>query len=79
MRARPRRRMRWRARRRRSRPCAPGSSALDPTLLGLRLGNGDRVEDVIRYDGPDHYAEHAGHLRAWFAADDDEDDDEDGV
>jgi hypothetical protein len=32
-------------------------------LLDLRLGNGDAVEDVIRYDGPDHYAEHAAHLR----------------
>lgn len=53
-----------------------GLVALDPALLGLRLGNGDRVEEVIRYDGADHYAEHAGHLRAWFA-DDDDDDDED--
>ena len=33
-------------------------------LLDLRLGNGDLVEDVVRYDGPDHYAEHAGQLRA---------------
>jgi hypothetical protein len=32
-------------------------------LLDLRLGNGDTVEAVIRYDGPDHYAEHAEHLR----------------
>jgi hypothetical protein len=30
--------------------------------LDLRLGNGDAVEDVVRYDGPDHYAEHAAHL-----------------
>ncbi|MEO5986641.1 MAG: maleylpyruvate isomerase N-terminal domain-containing protein [Candidatus Limnocylindria bacterium] len=44
--------------------------ALDPALLELRLGNGDRVADVIRYDGQDHYAEHAEHLRAWFADDD---------
>ena len=33
-------------------------------LLDLRLGNGDSVEAVIRYDGPDHYAEHASHLEA---------------
>ena len=33
-------------------------------LLELRLGNGDTVEAVIRYDGPDHYAEHAEHIRA---------------
>jgi hypothetical protein len=36
---------------------------LDETLLDRRLGNGDTVEEVLRYDGPDHYAEHAGHLR----------------
>jgi hypothetical protein len=39
-------------------------SGLDDGLLDLQLGNGDSVEDVIRYDGPDHYAEHAAHLRA---------------
>lgn len=33
-------------------------------LLDLHLGNGDTVEAVIRYDGPDHYAEHAEHVRA---------------
>ena len=33
-------------------------------LLDLRLGNGDTVEAVIRYDGPDHYSEHAEHIRA---------------
>ena len=38
-------------------------AALDEELLELRLGNGDSVEAVIRYDGPDHYAEHAEHLR----------------
>jgi hypothetical protein len=37
---------------------------LDEALLDLQLGNGDLVEDVVRYDGPDHYAEHAAHLRA---------------
>ena len=47
-------------------------ATLDPDLLGHRLGNGDTVEEVIRYDGPDHYAEHTAHLRAWFGADDDE-------
>jgi hypothetical protein len=48
-------------------------AGLDQELLSLRLGNGDTVEEVIAYDGPDHYAEHTGHLRAWFAPDDDED------
>jgi hypothetical protein len=48
---------------------------LEPRLLHLRLGNGDTVAEVIAYDGPDHYAEHTEHLRAWFAADDDDVDD----
>lgn len=43
--------------------------AVDPNLLAARLGNGDSVEDVIRYDGPDHYAEHTEHLRSWFGDD----------
>jgi hypothetical protein len=51
--------------------------SLDPALLAHRLGNGDTVEQVIRYDGPDHYAEHAEHLRAWFGATEDEDDEDD--
>ncbi|HEX5578349.1 MAG TPA: maleylpyruvate isomerase N-terminal domain-containing protein [Candidatus Limnocylindria bacterium] len=38
-------------------------AALDEGLLDLELGNGDTVEAVIRYDGPDHYTEHAAHLR----------------
>ncbi len=41
-------------------------ASLDPDLLQHPLGNGDSVEDVVRYDGPDHYAEHTAHLRAWF-------------
>lgn len=45
---------------------------LDPALLTLRLGNGDTVAQVIAYDGPDHYAEHTEHLRAWFAPEDDD-------
>jgi hypothetical protein len=52
-------------------------SALDPELLPMRLGNGDSVEEVIRYDGPDHYAEHTAHLRSWFAPDEDDEQDED--
>lgn len=45
-------------------------ATLDPALLSQRLGNGDTVEEVIRYDGPDHYAEHSEHLRAWFTPED---------
>lgn len=48
-------------------------ASLDPALLPLRLGNGDTVAEVIAYDGPDHYAEHTEHLRAWFSPDEDED------
>lgn len=44
-------------------------ASLDPALLSHRLGNGDTVEAVIHYDGPDHYAEHTAHLRAWFGDD----------
>jgi len=41
---------------------------LEPALLRQRLGNGDSVEEVIVYDGPEHYAEHTEHLRAWFGS-----------
>lgn len=51
-------------------------AALDPALLDHQLGNGDSVEAVIRYDGADHYAEHAEHVRAWFGAGEAEPDDE---
>jgi uncharacterized protein (TIGR03083 family) len=50
---------------------------LDPALLELALGNGDTVESVIRYDGPDHYAEHTAHLRAWFTGEPEPDDEAD--
>ena len=46
-------------------------AALDLALLDLRLGNGDSVREVIVYDGPEHYAEHTGHMRAWFDGSDD--------
>jgi hypothetical protein len=45
-------------------------------LLDLRLGNGDTVEGVIRYDGADHFAEHAGQVRAWFSGAEESEDDE---
>jgi len=49
-------------------------AGLDPEILDLVLGNGDTVEQVVRYDGPDHYAEHSAHLRAWFTGDPEPDD-----
>lgn len=45
---------------------------LEASQLDERLGNGDTVEAVIRYDGPDHYDEHAEHLRGWFGSDDED-------
>lgn len=50
-------------------------AALPPSLFAERLGNGDTVEAVIRYDGPEHYAEHTEHLRSWFGHETDDDDD----
>ena len=50
-------------------------ATLDPAMLGLQLGNGDTVEEVVVYDGPEHYAEHTDHLRAWFGSEGEGDDD----
>ena len=47
-------------------------AGLDEALLVLELGNGDTVEEVIVYDGPEHYDEHTAHLRSWFGTDSDE-------
>jgi hypothetical protein len=47
-------------------------AGLDDESLGTGLGNGDTLEEVIRYDGPDHYAEHTAHLRAWFGDEQDD-------
>ena len=44
----------------------------------LELGNGDTVEEVIVYDGPEHYAEHTAHLRSWFGTDADDGTDAEG-
>ena len=40
------------------------AARLDDGTLGHRLGNGDTVAEVLAYDGPDHYAEHTGHIRS---------------
>jgi Mycothiol maleylpyruvate isomerase N-terminal domain len=47
-------------------------AGIDEALLRLELGNGDTVEEVIVYDGPQHYDEHTGHLRAWFDTDEED-------
>ena len=53
-------------------------AGLDEALLEVRLGNGDTVREVIVYDGPEHYAEHTEHLRAWFGREGDDEDEGDG-
>jgi len=49
---------------------------LDSPLLDVTLGNGDTVEKVVRYDGPDHYSEHTEHIRSWFTGHGESDNDE---
>ena len=48
-------------------------SALDPALLAMPAPWGGTVETIVRENGPEHYAEHAAHLREWFGADDEAD------
>jgi hypothetical protein len=38
--------------------------ALDPSLLGVELPEGDTLEEAVRADGPDHYREHTEQLRS---------------
>lgn len=49
-------------------------AALEPALLEMPAPWGGTVEGIVVENGPGHYAEHAEHVRAWFAADADEDD-----
>jgi hypothetical protein len=41
---------------------------LDPEWLSERDADGDTLEEIIRYDGVDHFREHTNDIRAWFAA-----------
>jgi hypothetical protein len=50
---------------------------LDPSLLDVRAPWGGTVETIVRENGPDHYAEHAAELRAWFSDGDAADTDDD--
>ena len=52
-------------------------SRLVPALLDLRIRFGATLEEVIRENGPDHYREHAEHVRGWWADGTETDDDED--
>jgi len=40
----------------------------DPEWLVERDADGDTLEEIILYDGADHYREHTHDIRAWFAA-----------
>jgi hypothetical protein len=42
---------------------------LDPALLDREAPWGGSVGTIVRENGPDHYAEHTAHLRAWFGED----------
>lgn len=54
-------------------------SSLDPSLLSMPAPWGGTVETIVIEDGPEHYAQHAQHVRSWFAggADPGDDDAED--
>lgn len=52
-------------------------ASVDPDGLGERDADGDTLEEIIAFDGADHYREHILDIRAWFdAAVDHSDDDE---
>ena len=39
---------------------------VDPESLGERDADGDTLEEIIAFDGADHYREHTLDIRAWF-------------
>lgn len=41
---------------------------VDPEWLEERDADGDTLEEIIKYDGVDHFREHTSDIRAWFAA-----------
>ena len=51
--------------------------SVDPDWLGERDAEGDTLEEIILYDGADHFREHTHDIRAWFAAGADADTDAD--
>jgi hypothetical protein len=48
-------------------------SAVDPESLSDRDADGDTLEEIISFDGADHYREHTLDIRAWFDGRDAED------
>lgn len=41
-------------------------AAVDPEALGERDADGDTLEEIVGFDGADHYREHTLDIRAWF-------------
>jgi hypothetical protein len=41
-------------------------AAVDPESLGDRNAEGDTLEEIVGFDGADHYREHTLDIRAWF-------------
>ena len=39
----------------------------DPEWLAERDADGDTLEEILLYDGADHYREHTHDIRAWFS------------
>jgi hypothetical protein len=50
-------------------------AAVDPESLGDRDADGDTLEEIIAFDGADHYREHTLDIRAWFDGKDAPDED----
>ena len=50
-------------------------AAVDPESLERSRRGGDTLEEIIGFDGADHYREHTLDIRAWFDGKDAPDDD----
>lgn len=50
---------------------------LDPSVLAMPTPGGGTMEATVIENGPGHYAEHARHVRDWFAGADADDADDD--
>ena len=46
-------------------------AAVDDETLGERDADGDTLEEIVAFDGADHYREHTLDIRAWFDGTDD--------
>lgn len=50
---------------------------VDPETLGNRDADGDTLEEIVAFDGVDHYREHTLDVRAWFSGADPSEADDD--